>query len=113
MYNWLGEYCNVIEKSRASELALEIQTKKDVGCTGARRVITLTGESPLDGGMRSLLGAGSPRPPGHPAEDEIYEAAITQTFTAYTLQGNSLQPLLQTWGKIPSIQVLDPHQVYN
>jgi hypothetical protein len=51
------------------------------------------------------------RAAGHPSEDEVYEIALAQTFTAYTLSDESLLPLAQAWGKLPSIDCLDPHQV--
>lgn len=45
MFHWIGEYCNIIEKSRGTEVAQAIQSKKDLGCTGASEVYTLEGGS--------------------------------------------------------------------
>lgn len=32
VYNYIGKYCNVIEKARGAEIALSIQQNKDLGC---------------------------------------------------------------------------------
>lgn len=40
IFNYIGRYSNVIEKSRAAEIALSIQQRKDLGCQ-ATKVISI------------------------------------------------------------------------
>jgi len=35
VYNWLGKFSNVIERTRSAELALQIAQRKDLGCLKA------------------------------------------------------------------------------
>lgn len=40
MFNYIGKYCNVIEKARGAEIAMGIQQNKDLG-TQASQVIVI------------------------------------------------------------------------
>lgn len=40
VFNYVGKYSNIIEKTRAAEIALSIQQRKDLGCQ-AIEVITI------------------------------------------------------------------------
>lgn len=44
IYNWVGEFSNVIERSRSAEIAATILQKKDLGCKGIRKVVTIEEE---------------------------------------------------------------------
>ncbi|KAK9502465.1 hypothetical protein O3M35_011241 [Rhynocoris fuscipes] len=120
VFHWIGEYCNIIEKSRGSEVAQMIQSKKDLGCTGATEVYTLEGGSfsekhrqfwrilslPEDM-MHSYKGEQA----GPPNEDEIYEVAIAETFAVYAVENELLVPVKEYWGRCPKVEVLDPNKV--
>lgn len=41
VYNYVGKYCNVIEKARGAEIAMSIQQNKDLGCQ-TFQVITIS-----------------------------------------------------------------------
>lgn len=44
MFNWIGKYSNVIERSRGAEIAVHIQHNKDMGYNGTSPVITISEE---------------------------------------------------------------------
>ena len=44
IFNWQGKFSNVIERSRSAELTSAIFSKKDLGCKGARKAITIEEE---------------------------------------------------------------------
>lgn len=45
VFNYVGKYSNVIEKTRAAEIASSIQQQKDLGCQAAQ-VITINEDKP-------------------------------------------------------------------
>ncbi|XP_063981805.1 supervillin [Diachasmimorpha longicaudata] len=127
IYHYIGKYSNVIEKSRATEIALSIQQHKDLGCK-APRIITLDEQkSPINSSDKAftssdlhkffnLLGHSSSSPPdvtdaGHPDEDEQYESALIDTNVVYEVLKNELIPLEKYWGAIPKIKMLDPSKI--
>ncbi|XP_048836086.1 supervillin a isoform X13 [Brienomyrus brachyistius] len=112
---WTGEFANVIEKAKASELATFIQSKRDLGC---RAVCIHTIEEGINththaskefwkilGGQASYQAAGSPE------EDELYESAIVETNCIYRLFDDKLVPDDDFWGKVPRCSLLDSKEV--
>ncbi|XP_072569698.1 supervillin a isoform X8 [Paramormyrops kingsleyae] len=112
---WTGEFANVIEKAKASELATFIQSKRDLGC---RAVCIHTIEEGINththaskefwkilGGQASYQAAGSPE------EDELYESAIVETNCIYRLLDDKLVPDDDFWGKVPRCSLLDSKEV--
>ncbi|XP_063636670.1 supervillin isoform X16 [Pan troglodytes] len=112
---WVGEFANVIEKAKASELATLIQTKRELGCratyiqTIEEGINTHTHAAKdfwkLLGGQTSYQSAGDPK------EDELYEAAIIETNCIYRLLDDKLVPDDDYWGKIPKCSLLQPKEV--
>ncbi|XP_064224616.1 supervillin isoform X10 [Aotus nancymaae] len=112
---WVGEFANVIEKAKASELAALIQTKRELGCratyiqTIEEGINTHTHAAKdfwkLLGGQTSYQSAGDPK------EDELYEAAIIETNCIYRLMDDKLVPDDDYWGKIPKCSLLQPREV--
>ncbi|XP_005387257.1 PREDICTED: supervillin isoform X13 [Chinchilla lanigera] len=112
---WVGEFANVIEKAKASELATLIQTKRELGCratyiqTIEEGINTHTHAAKdfwkLLGGQTSYQSAGDPK------EDELYEAAIIETNCIYRLVDDKLVPDDDYWGKIPKCSLLQPKEV--
>ncbi|XP_075406468.1 supervillin isoform X3 [Tenrec ecaudatus] len=112
---WVGEFANVIEKAKASELATLIQTKRELGCratyiqTIEEGINTHTHAAKdfwkLLGGQTSYQSAGDPK------EDELYEAAIIETNCVYRLTDDKLVPDDDYWGKIPKCSLLQPKEV--
>lgn len=117
MYNYVGRYSNVIERSRGAEVAMNIQQKKDLGCLHSRQVITVSEEKPTCsssqvGDFWKLLGgSGADTGAGHPDEDELFESAIIATNMVYEVQDDELVPVTEYWGTIPKIEMLDPSKV--
>lgn len=117
MYNYIGRYSNVIERSRGAEVALNIQQKKDLGCLSSRQVLTVSEEkvtcssSQVENLWKLLDGTGSVSGAGHPDEDELYESAIIATNMVYEVQDDELVPVTEYWGTIPKIEMLDPNKV--
>ncbi|XP_037693883.1 supervillin isoform X2 [Choloepus didactylus] len=112
---WVGEFANVIEKAKASELATLIQTKRELGCratyiqTIEEGINTHTHAAKdfwkLLGGQTSYQSAGDPK------EDELYETAIIETNCIYRLMDDKLVPDDDYWGKIPRCSLLQPKEV--
>uniref|UniRef100_A0A8C5P2F8 Supervillin n=1 Tax=Jaculus jaculus TaxID=51337 RepID=A0A8C5P2F8_JACJA len=112
---WVGEFANVIEKAKASELATLIQTKRELGCratyiqTIEEGINTHTHAAKdfwkLLGGQNSYQSAGDPK------EDELYETAIIETNCIYRLMEDKLVPDDDYWGKIPKCSLLRPKEV--
>ncbi|XP_012586791.1 PREDICTED: supervillin isoform X4 [Condylura cristata] len=112
---WVGEFANVIEKAKASELATLIQTKRELGCratyiqTIEEGINTHTHAAKdfwkLLGGQTSYQSAGDPK------EDELYETAIIETNCIYRLIDDKLVPDDDYWGKIPKCSLLQSKEV--
>jgi supervillin len=107
----------VIERSRGAEVAMNIQQKKDLGCISSRQVITVSEEkvtcssSQVENFWKLLGGTGPFSGAGHPDEDELFESAIIATNMVYEVQDNELVPVMEYWGAIPKIEMLDPSKV--
>ncbi|XP_060104180.1 supervillin isoform X3 [Heteronotia binoei] len=112
---WTGEFANVIEKAKASELATLIQTKRELGCRAPyvqnieEGINTHTHAAKefwkLLGGQTSYQTA------GRPEEDEMYEAAIIETNCIYRLVDDRLIPDDDYWGKMPKCTLLNSKEV--
>ncbi|XP_043546515.1 supervillin a isoform X5 [Chiloscyllium plagiosum] len=112
---WTGEFTNVIEKAKASELAAFIQTKRDLGC---RAPYVATIEEGINSHTRTakefwrlLGGQSSYQGAGNPDEDELYESAIVETNCIYRLVDDKLVPDDDFWGKIPRCSLLNSKDV--
>ncbi|XP_036372886.1 supervillin a isoform X2 [Megalops cyprinoides] len=112
---WTGEFANVIEKAKASELATFIQTKRDLGCR-AGYVQTIeeginTHSHAAKDFWRILGGQSSYQAAGTPEEDELYETAIVETNCIYRLVDDKLVPDDDYWGKVPRCTLLSSKEV--
>ncbi|KAI1891389.1 hypothetical protein AGOR_G00143320 [Albula goreensis] len=112
---WTGEFANVIEKAKASELATFIQTKRDLGCRAnyvqnVEEGINTHSHAAKDF-WKILGGQSSYQPAGTPEEDELYESAIVETNCIYRLAGDKLVPDDDFWGKVPRCTLLSSKEV--
>nr|XP_056713210.1 supervillin [Euleptes europaea] len=112
---WTGEFANVIEKAKASELATLIQTKRELGCR-ASYVQTIeeginTHTHAAKEFWKLLGGQTSYQSAGRPEEDEMYEAAIIETNCIYRLVDDKLIPDDDFWGKMPKCTLLNSKEV--
>ncbi|KAM6963474.1 supervillin-like [Tautogolabrus adspersus] len=114
-FMWSGEFANVIEKAKASEMAAFVQAKRDLGCK-APQVTTL--EEGINTDSRwakefwSLLGGKTKyRGAGEPEEDELYESGVCDSNGVYRLQGDKLVPHEDAWASIPSVSLLNSKEV--
>ncbi|XP_060084350.1 uncharacterized protein LOC132563623 [Ylistrum balloti] len=112
---WIGEYCNVIEKAKAADVASMIVQKKDMGCKGASAVGSVEeARQHLGTGKQfwAALGGQKEIAPGGPTEeDELYENHIVETNMVYRLKDNTLQPYEEYWGTIPKYEMLKKDEV--
>ncbi|BET02924.1 supervillin [Nesidiocoris tenuis] len=120
IFHWVGEFCNVIEKSRGADIAQHVESEKDLGCTAASNVITLDGSSFSEKHRQfwkllslpdDLMGTYNGENAGHPGEDEVYEKAVSETYMIYELKEDKLVPHNDFWGRCPKIEVLDSAKV--
>ncbi|XP_014822827.1 PREDICTED: supervillin-like isoform X7 [Poecilia mexicana] len=112
---WIGEFSNVIEKAKATDLATFIQTHKDMGCR-ASQVQTIdegvnTQGSDAQQFWTVLGGQMSYKSAGPPEEDERFESGIVETNCIFRLVDDKLVPDDEEWGKIPHTCLLAPKEV--
>lgn len=105
IYNYVGKFANIVEQSRAADIANFIAQKKDMGCKSSKVVITKNAIDVQDfwdilGGSGQSVGA------GHPDEDELYESNMISTNMIYVVEGDELVPYKDYWGAIPKIEML-------
>ncbi|XP_044150161.1 supervillin isoform X16 [Bufo gargarizans] len=112
---WVGEFANVIEKAKASELASIIQTKREVGCRASYVQTIEEGINTHTHSAREfwklLSGQTEYQDAGTPEEDERYENAIIETNCMYRLVDDKLIPVDEFWGKIPKCSLLKSKEV--
>lgn len=114
-FMWSGEFANVIEKAKASEMAQFVQAKRDLGCKAPQVTVLEEGINTDSRWARefwSLLGGQTKyRGAGEPEEDELYESGILDSNGVYRLQGDKLVPHEDAWASIPSVSLLDSKEV--
>ncbi|CAJ1081059.1 supervillin isoform X1 [Xyrichtys novacula] len=114
-YMWSGEFANVIEKAKASEMASYVQAKRDLGCKAPQVTVLEEGinsESRWAKEFWSLLGGKTKyRGAGEPEEDELYESGVCDSNGVYRLQGDKLVPHEDAWASIPSVSLLNSKEV--
>uniref|UniRef100_A0A3B4B2D0 HP domain-containing protein n=1 Tax=Periophthalmus magnuspinnatus TaxID=409849 RepID=A0A3B4B2D0_9GOBI len=113
-FMWSGEFANVIEKAKASEMASFVQAKRDLGCKAPQ--VTLLEEGINTEGRSAkefwtLLGGKEQYRAGEPEEDELYESGVVDSIGVYRLQGDKLVPHEDAWAAIPSVSLLDSKEV--
>ncbi|KAJ8364476.1 hypothetical protein SKAU_G00133070 [Synaphobranchus kaupii] len=114
-YMWSGEFANVIEKAKASEMASFVQTKRDLGCKAPQVTILEEGINTdnhrarefwnLLGGKAEYKGAGDPE------EDELFESGVVESNCVYHLAEDRLVPHDDAWASIPSVTMLNSKEV--
>ncbi|RXN16185.1 supervillin-like isoform X3 [Labeo rohita] len=112
---WIGEFANVIERAKASELATFIQLNHDLGCR-ATQIETIeegvNAQSPAATEFWKILGGpASYQPAGSPDEDEMFESAIVETNCIFRLVDDKLLPDDDFWGKVPRSTLLGSKEV--
>uniref|UniRef100_A0A6Q2ZKR4 HP domain-containing protein n=1 Tax=Esox lucius TaxID=8010 RepID=A0A6Q2ZKR4_ESOLU len=109
---WIGEFANVIEKAKASELATFIQTKRDLGCRASQVQTVEEGVNPQSPAAtefwKILRGQSSSY---WTYEDELFESAIVETNCIFRLVDDKLVPDDSQWGKVPSSTLLESKEV--
>ncbi|XP_028285966.1 supervillin-like [Parambassis ranga] len=114
-FMWSGEFANVIEKAKASEMASFVQAKRDLGCKAPQVTVLEEGintESRWAKEFWSLLGGkGEYRGAGEPEEDELFESGVVDSNGVYRLQGDKLVPHEDAWASIPSVSLLNSKEV--
>ncbi|XP_030610394.1 supervillin [Archocentrus centrarchus] len=114
-FMWSGEFANVIEKAKASEMASFVQAKRDLGCKAPQVTVLEEGintDSRWAKEFWSLLGGKTKyRGAGEPEEDELYESGVVDSNGVYRLQGDKLVPHEDAWASIPSVSLLDSKEV--
>uniref|UniRef100_A0A7N8X2F8 Supervillin d n=1 Tax=Mastacembelus armatus TaxID=205130 RepID=A0A7N8X2F8_9TELE len=114
-FMWSGEFANVIEKAKTSEMASFVQAKKDLGCKAPQVTVLEEGintESRSAKEFWSLLGGKAKyRGAGEPEEDELYESGVLDSNGVYRLEGDKLVPHEEAWASIPSVSLLNSKEV--
>uniref|UniRef100_A0A673KS50 Supervillin-like n=1 Tax=Sinocyclocheilus rhinocerous TaxID=307959 RepID=A0A673KS50_9TELE len=112
---WTGEFANVIERAKASELATFIQLNHDLGCRAAQVETIEEGvnsQSPAAAEFWKILGGpANYQPAGSPDEDEMFENAIVETNCIFRLVDDKLLPDDDFWGKVPRSSLLGSKEV--
>ncbi|XP_043116792.1 supervillin isoform X4 [Puntigrus tetrazona] len=112
---WIGEFANVIERAKASELATFIQLNHDLGCrAGLVETIEegVNAQSPAAAEFWKILGGpASYHSAGSPDEDEMFESAVVETNCIFRLVDDKLLPDDDFWGKVPRSSLLGSKEV--
>ncbi|XP_059419088.1 supervillin-like isoform X5 [Carassius carassius] len=112
---WTGEFANVIERAKASELATFIQLNHDLGCRAAQVETIeeiLSSQSPAAAEFWKILGGpANYQSAGSPDEDEKFESAIVETNCIFRLVDDKLVPDDDFWGKVPHSSLLGSKEV--
>ncbi|XP_073704171.1 supervillin isoform X2 [Garra rufa] len=112
---WIGEFANVIERAKASELATFIQLNHDLGCRAAQIETIEEGanaQSPAAAEFWKILGGpANYQSAGSPDEDEMFESAIVETNCIFRLVDDKLLPDDEFWGKVPRSSLLGSKEV--
>uniref|UniRef100_A0A3P9H4B4 Supervillin c n=1 Tax=Oryzias latipes TaxID=8090 RepID=A0A3P9H4B4_ORYLA len=107
---WSGEFANKQERAKASELALLIHSRRDLGCEAPRVVHLeegLNSDSSEAEDFWSLLGGRTNyRGAGVSEEDELFELGVVESNCVYSLVEDRLVPHEQAWASIPHISLL-------
>ncbi|XP_041374451.1 supervillin-like isoform X4 [Gigantopelta aegis] len=113
--HWVGEFSNVIEKAKSSEIASVISAKKDLGCRSSVVLSTIDeAKSHLGVGKSfwsAIGGQGDYQACGPDEEDELFESHLTKTNMVYHLVENSLEPYERYWGVLPKYEMLKKEEV--
>uniref|UniRef100_A0A674BM80 Supervillin d n=1 Tax=Salmo trutta TaxID=8032 RepID=A0A674BM80_SALTR len=112
-FMWSGEFANVIEKAKASEMASFVQAKRDLGCKASQVTVLEEGINTDNKWAKEfwdLLG-GKTDYRGEPEEDELYESGVLDSNGVYGLQEGKLVPHKEAWASIPSVTLLNSKEV--
>ncbi|KAI4872381.1 hypothetical protein NFI96_033650 [Prochilodus magdalenae] len=108
---WCGEFANVIEKAKGSEMAQYVQAKRDLGCKATQVTVLEEGintDNRFAKEFWSLLGGQAEyTAAGDPEEDELYESGIVESNGVYRLVDGKLMPYEEAWASIPSVTLLN------
>ncbi|XP_055609749.1 supervillin isoform X12 [Uranotaenia lowii] len=118
-FAFLGQYSNVIERSRAKEICDVIVRDKDLGCGAASAVTINDGKFCNERQLREfwkLLGRGQEDSmevcdAGHSDEDELIESCLIETTRVWEFEDDSLVPVEEYWGAAPKIAMLDSKKI--
>lgn len=116
VFQWMGEYSNVIERSKAADIAQTIRDKKDLGFSNTSNIIFIDENSLDSGSARKFweILQGSPSDvakEGHPDEDDLFEQNIEDTNVIYKVEFDKLIPYDEYWGLIPKNKMLKKTEV--
>uniref|UniRef100_A0A4W5JHY6 Supervillin d n=1 Tax=Hucho hucho TaxID=62062 RepID=A0A4W5JHY6_9TELE len=112
-FMWSGEFANVIEKAKASEMSSFVQAKRDLGCKASQVTVLEEGINTDNKWAKEfwdLLG-GKTDYRGEPEEDELYESGVLDSNGVYGLQEGKLVPHKEAWASIPSVTLLNSKEV--
>ncbi|XP_058466604.1 uncharacterized protein LOC131439510 isoform X4 [Malaya genurostris] len=120
LFAFLGQYANVIERSRAKEICDVIVRDKDLGCAASSAIVINDGKYCSERQLREfwkLLGRDQEDEgtnvcnAGHADEDELVESCLMETNKVYEFDDDQLVPLEEYWGAAPRIAMLDPKKI--
>ncbi|GAB1597773.1 uncharacterized protein LOC115211517 isoform X3 [Argonauta hians] len=111
--NWIGEYSNVIERSKSADIAAHIQQKKDLGFRSSTPFVTIDSKKTSCPVFWDLLQGSSDdcQECGPPDEDEIYENVVISTNMVYKIEKNCLKPYEEYWGDSLKYEMLKSNEV--
>ncbi|XP_021696384.1 uncharacterized protein LOC5577073 isoform X5 [Aedes aegypti] len=120
LFAFMGQFANVIERSRAKEICDVIVRDKDLGCGAATATVINDGKFCSERQLREfwkLLGRGQEDQKaevcdaGHADEDELIESCLIETNKVYEFEDDGLIPLEEYWGAAPKIAMLDSKKI--
>ena len=115
LFVWIGQFSNIIERTKTLEIANQIQEKKDLCFRSSNDLILMDFQKnekinekinkwffeEIKSNPKSAI-----NPPKSPEEDEIYEEAIIGTNMIYKVNNEQLVPFESYWGRTPKYEML-------
>ena len=121
LFVWIGQYSNIIERTKTLEIANQIQEKKDLCFRSSNNIISIDFQNPqkIDKNSNQLFlkelntsSENTVNPPKPPEEDEVYEEVIIGTNMIYRVNNEQLVPYEDYWGRIPKYEMLTSDEAF-
>lgn len=118
LFRYVGQFANVIEKTRSKAICGALIENRDLGFTGTREYLINDGKTGTNDRHQrefwQILGRADGEPvaeAGHADEDDLFESCLVDTNMVYEYRDEQLVPVDQCWGALPRVDMLDARKV--
>lgn len=118
LFRYVGQFANIIEKTRSKAICAAILENRDLGCSASREYLINDGKTGTNDRHQrefwQLLGRVDGQEvadAGHADEDDVFESCLVDTNMMYEYRDEQLVPIEQFWGALPRVEMLDSAKV--